>query len=562
MNNYTVQSNYIELSSLKNIRIADSFVISTNKIGAGNGESKLYIGRDRGEFESFFGDSIFHENAFLLKVDLLQYLADAEIEYLEPSQDYRSKDALEHLYEERRNKISTKSPYLHFTITDQNQIDGDRRYISSTEENYQLLRELPLPKFSYLEIYKLKNRDDDGISFYFKLLFDTSLIEERAFEKEIRNDNTIISVPFDPNKIKVRTLPTTIGQIIDDLQYDVINLDTEFQRLPNLWDNSKKSRFIESILLKLPIPAFYFNEQEENNLEVVDGLQRISTIKSFVIDKNFKLEKLEFLKEYNGYSFDSLPPIFSRRIKTFPITTYIIEKGTPEEVKFNIFKRVNTGGLILTPQEIRHAINSGKPASLIAELVRAEAVKKTKNGEVKTLAATKEGIAFVKATDNRIGSFRMEDRDFATRFVAFYLIPYTQYEPDLDTFLNKGMHRIRDLSETEIDSLKSNFTASMDLAYTIFGNDAFRKRFHIFDSRKPINKALFETLSVSFAKLTANERLKLAEKKDIFKLKFIEIHNFSDGKFARSISQGTAQTESVNQRFKSILKIINETLND
>lgn len=170
----------------------------------------------------------------------MQYLADAEIEYLEPSQDYRSKDALEHLYEERRNKISTKSPYLHFTITDQNQIDGDRRYISSTEENYQLLRELPLPKFSYLEIYKLKNRDDDGISFYFKLLFDTSLIEERAFEKEIRNDNTIISVPFDPNKIKVRTLPTTIGQIIDDLQYDVINLDTEFQRLPNLWDNSKK----------------------------------------------------------------------------------------------------------------------------------------------------------------------------------------------------------------------------------------------------------------------------------------------------------------------------------
>lgn len=64
MNNYTVQSNYIELSSLKNIRIADSFVISTNKIGAGNGESKLYIGRDRGEFESFSATVYFMKMLF------------------------------------------------------------------------------------------------------------------------------------------------------------------------------------------------------------------------------------------------------------------------------------------------------------------------------------------------------------------------------------------------------------------------------------------------------------------------------------------------------------------
>src|SRR5690606_22673881 len=112
-----------------------------------------------------------------------------------------------------------------------------------------------------------------------------------------------------------------------------INLNTEFQRMPNLWDEKKMCRFIESLLLRLPIPAFYFNEADDNRIEVVDGLQRISTIKKFTVDKTLVLKDLEFLKEFKDETFDSLPYIYQRRILTFPITTYIIEKGTPNEVK-------------------------------------------------------------------------------------------------------------------------------------------------------------------------------------------------------------------------------------
>ncbi|MCF6140697.1 DUF262 domain-containing protein [Flavobacterium sp. K77] len=392
---------------------------------------------------------------------------------------------------------------------------------------------------------------------------------ESDIEVEEGNEDVIIEIPFDPNKIKVVTKSYSVGQIVQDLEDKTIDLDTEFQRLPGLWNNEKKSQFIESLLLNLPIPTFYFNEKEENNWEVIDGLQRISTIYAFLVEKNLVLTGLEFLTEYNGFKFDDLPNPLQKRITRFGITIYIIEKTTPVEVKFHIFKRVNTGGLMLTPQEIRHAINQGIPAELIADLARgvnnntsdgAIRIRKNSDGTVVDLKATDEGKAFVKVTENRINSTRMEDRDFVTRFVAFYLIPYQEYKPDLDSFLNKGMERIKELNKAEIENLKFDFKSAMNLAYHIFGNDAFRKRFSKTDKRKPINKALFEVLSVNLAKLSLGNREIIKAKKNIFKQKLIELHNAKDGKFVRSISQGTAQKDLVTQRFSDIERIIKETV--
>jgi Protein of unknown function DUF262 len=397
----------------------------------------------------------------------------------------------------------------------------------------------------------------------------TEEIEEFDIIENESNDDVIIEIPFDPNKIKVATKPYSIGQIVQDLEDKTIDLDTEFQRLPGLWNNEKKSQFIESLMLNLPIPTFYFNEKEENSWEVIDGLQRISTIYTFLVEKKLVLTGLEFLKEYNGLKFVDLPNPLQKRITRFGITIYIIEKATPVEVKFHIFKRVNTGGLMLTPQEIRHAINQGIPAELVADLARGKdnlidnkTVRKRKNSDGKyvDLTATLEGKAFVKATESRINPTRMEDRDFITRFVSFYLIPYQDYKPDLDSFLNKGMEKIKELSKSDISKLKIDFKSAMDLSVSIFGNDAFRKRFSKTDKRKPINKALFEVLSVNLAKLSPSNREKIKIKKNIFKKKLIELHNAKDGKFVRSISQGTAQKDLVTQRFTDIEKIIKETL--
>jgi hypothetical protein len=392
------------------------------------------------------------------------------------------------------------------------------------------------------------------------------VIKEEKIEEEIEteenDESVVIEVPFNPADIKVTTQPLTLGDLIERLDYKEIKLHSDFQRLPNLWNNTKKSRLIETILLRLPIPTFYFDGKDDNKWEVIDGLQRISTLKSFVIQNILVLENLEFLKEYNGLTYNKLPRELQRRIKTFPVTVYILEKGTPDEVKYNIFSRLNQGGLVLTAQELRNALHQGKPATLIADLVRGEKEEYNREDEqgADIKEATPEGELFVKVTRGRIPAKRMEDRDFATRFVSFYLIDYNDYTPDMDSFMSKGMKKIDYLTDEQINILKSDYTKALNTAWEIFGKDAFRKRYNLNDPRKPINKALFDSLSVNFANLPQDQCNKLIDKKEAFKNKFIALQNKDDKKFLRSLTQGTALKANVTQRFTDIKRIIEETL--
>lgn len=366
--------------------------------------------------------------------------------------------------------------------------------------------------------------------------------EENQIEKE---DEGVVSIttPFNPNMIRIRRDPFTISELVDKMEHGEIRFDTPFQRKSDLWDADKQSRLIESLLLKLPLPAFYFDEtetdEEEEVWNVIDGLQRCSVFRNFIVDKTMRLHNLEFLsQQYDGMSYEDLPRIMQRRIAQTPITVYVIEKGTPEEVKFNIFKRINTGGLILTPQEIRHAMNQGVSATTVAEM-----------------AVTR---AFIKATCGIIKTDRMEDRDFVTRFIAFYLQDYKSYEPDMDSFMTKGMSLIKRLRPNERYIMKDNFVKAMKAATQIFGNDAFRKRRNVYERRKPINKALFETLSVWIAKCTDEERKLLVTRKDILRERFIDLNK--DDKFYYALSSGTGQKESVNYRHRKIRELIKSIL--
>lgn len=374
------------------------------------------------------------------------------------------------------------------------------------------------------------------------------IIDYQKQENQVEQEDegvVIITTPFNPNMIKIRRDPFTISELVDKMEHGEIRFDTPFQRRPDLWDEVKQSRLIESLLLKLPLPAFYFDEtdtdEEAEVWNVIDGLQRCSVFKNFIVNKTMRLQDLEFLsKEYDGKSFDELPRIMQRRITQTPITMYLIEKGTPEEVKFNIFKRINTGGLTLTPQEIRHAMNQGVASETVADMAKES--------------------AFKDATCHIIKLERMEDRDFVTRFVAFYLQDYHIYEPDMDGFMTRGMALIKKLTQEERQLMKQRFVKAMKAASGIFGNDAFRKRRDANDRRRPINKALFETLSVWLAKCSDQERERLVEKKSIVRRLFIELNN--DDKFFYALSSGTGQKDSVNYRHRKIRELIQSSLNN
>lgn len=360
--------------------------------------------------------------------------------------------------------------------------------------------------------------------------------------------NVPIKVPFDPNLIKIKRDPFTIGQLIDKMEFNEVNFETAFQRKADLWDTVKQSRLIESVLLNLPLPAFYFDEvlhkgedgEPIRYWQVIDGLQRCSTFNNFLLKQTLALQQMEFLAQYNGKTFKELPGTLQRRIKQTSITVYILEQGTPEEVKFNIFKRINTGGLILSPQEIRHAMNQGVAADFVADLA--------------------DLPLFKEATCGAINTNRMEDRDFVTRYISFYLQGYETYQPDLDSFMTKGMGLIKTLTEVEKEKMKSGFNQAMHVAIEIFGDDAFRKRNNWESRRMPLNKALFEVFSVAFSKLSAKERQRLINHKLLFRQKFIELNQ--DAAFWNAVSAGTGQSENVVLRHRAINQIINQIVEE
>jgi len=173
---------------------------------------------------------------------------------------------------------------------------------------------------------------------------------------------------------------------------------------------------------------------------------------------------------------------------------------------------------------------------------------------VKELAESKE---FKQATGDTIKSERMLDREFVTRFVSFYL-NQQNYQPSLDSFMNTSLAKIKQLSEAQRQKMTEDFKRAMRMAIDIFGNDAFRKRFNLTDRRHPINKALFETLSVNFARMSEMDSQKLVERKGLFQQNLIELMN--QDKFKRTITASTGQKEAVATRFDAIHQTIQKTL--
>lgn len=372
---------------------------------------------------------------------------------------------------------------------------------------------------------------------------DLKIQNELGVEEEDLNGGKsmeVITKPFNPNEIDVDISTVNLGSLIEQLENDEIDLQPDFQRAADVWDNVKKSRLIESILLGLPLPSFYFSEDPvSQKLSIIDGLQRICAIRDFVLkeDEPLKLEGLQFLKNFEGLTFSQLARPEVKRIKSLKITMNTLRKGTPLDVKYIIFQRVNTAGEPLTPQEMRHALNQGPAAIFIKELANME--------------------SFKKATNYSVKSKRMQDRDFVNRFVAFF-IGYQDYMGDLDMFLNDKMGELNKMTPAKRNDIRVSFDKAMECCYEIFKKDTFRKRYKITDKRKPISKSVYDTLSVNIAWLSDEEQHLLLKNAEDFKAGMIRL--FNDEKFNFSISTGTGQKYNVEQRFTMVKSLIKEII--
>lgn len=349
------------------------------------------------------------------------------------------------------------------------------------------------------------------------------------------NSNLKKKQVYDPNDIKIDQLNVNLGYLLEKIEHDEIDLNPDFQREGNLWDKKKQSQLIESILLGLPLPSFYLSiDAKTKKWQIVDGLQRLNTLSAFWNEK-LTLKGLEVLFNYEGKKKEDLTRADLRKIIAFKVDIYVIDSSTPQNTKFLIFKRINTGGLTLNQQEIRHALNQGIPYEFLNELAELE--------------------SFKVATGYKIKSKRQKDRNFVNRFVSFYLLGYEEnYQGDMNSFLTAGMKHLDEISGNERAQLKEAFDQSMKTCYKIFGQDCFRKRYNDKDKRSPISKTLFDSIGVNIALLENEQRKILVQKEAQFKELLKKL--MSDKKFHKSITSGTATKSKVAQRFNDIKNLI------
>ncbi|WP_433539805.1 DUF262 domain-containing protein [Streptosporangium sandarakinum] len=356
-----------------------------------------------------------------------------------------------------------------------------------------------------------------------------------------------IDEPFDPELIDVVTRNPTVDLLLSRIKTGMIDLAPDFQRKAGIWNEKHQSRLIESLLLRIPLPTLYASEDEDDVWTIVDGIQRLTAIRRFVDPSGVGRERLflqglEYLQDYDGCAFEDLPGRLQLRLRETELVVHLIRRGTPEAVKFNIFARINTGGLPLSRQELRHALIPGRARELLGELAELE--------------------SFLRATDRSVNPERMADREMVLRFIAFRLTSLASYAyTDFDHFLRESMRTINKMTEQDIRHIALQFIRAMDAAHHIFGPHAFRKRYRDVERRFPINKALFETVAVNLAKRTDEDLALLMSRRDLVQVGLVDLlTDYPD--FERAISQSTGDHSKVRLRFDAVRDLFDRVIND
>ncbi len=258
-------------------------------------------------------------------------------------------------------------------------------------------------------------------------------------------------------------------------------LDSDFQR-EDVWHPEDKAELVESVLMGLPLPIFYFSQDKYGNLIVVDGRQRLTALFSYMND-GYKLKNLKILPNVNDRKFSELSPAQRARIEDFQIQAHVIMPPTPDRIKFDIFDRVNRGGTRLNKQEMRNALYQGAATRLLKTLSESDSFKDA------------TGKAFVREK-------RMKDKYILTRYITFYLYrnhvlkdekgeAYV-YKDDIDELLGFGMDALNHMGEAELQRIEKLVLDGLKKSYFYLGEDGFRLSGG--ERRSPINMNVFETV--------------------------------------------------------------------
>lgn len=261
----------------------------------------------------------------------------------------------------------------------------------------------------------------------------------------------------------------TISAMVHSKEY---KMNPEYQRR-HRWDNQRRSRLIESLIMNVPLPPIFLYEYEYSNYEVMDGLQRLTAISSFY-DGEYSLEGLDKWPELNGKKYSELPKLVQQGIDRRYISSIILlheTAKTPVEadaLKQLVFDRINSGGEKLTPQERRNANFDGRMNRLCISLSSNEYLCRL--WEIPLATASGDSIHSARSANKLYKT--MGDVELVLRFFAYRQRTDLQ-KYSLEAYLDFYLDNANKFSDQLLQSLSELFQETIKLAYDIFGEMAF-----------------------------------------------------------------------------------------
>lgn len=346
-------------------------------------------------------------------------------------------------------------------------------------------------------------------------------IEGEIFELVKERENIItmsdkeINAKYKRGEIRIVTEQARypVKSIKSMLDGDDYKLNPEYQRRKR-WDNGRKSRLIESFIMNVPLPPIFLYEYDYSKFEVMDGLQRLTSIYDFYSEK-FTLGGLEYWKELEGKKYSELPQEIQRGIDRRYISSIVLLEETAktekeaEELKQIVFERLNSGGEKLTPQETRNALYNGNFNQLCIKLSNNESFRKMwkipleSEGEQKLL--TSEAYR------------KMEDVQLVLRFFAYRFLD--KLRDSIEDFLDAYLKQANSFQDKTIEKLETLFIDSIETAYLIFGEDAFISPVYERKVTKP-QKTIYDPLMQAIAMNIAKKDILIKNSEKIKKEKY------------------------------------------
>ncbi|EGR0119059.1 DUF262 domain-containing protein [Vibrio parahaemolyticus] len=254
-------------------------------------------------------------------------------------------------------------------------------------------------------------------------------------------------------KVDFDSFDISVKELISMANESIINIAPEYQRQFR-WPEENQSKLVESVLLGIPIPNLFMAANRDGSWELIDGVQRLNSlihfcgtpeqIESFGLDKPLRLKGLDILSEFNGATFDDLPHSLRLKFSLRPLKVTTLSDKSDLKVRFDLFERLNTGGIKLTPQEIRACVFRGQFNDFIVELAKNDDFNKVVN------------VSSTKAKDGT-------KEELVLKFLA-YKTKRDGFKHSVETFLNDFMaessvhfnyKKYRELFEKTFESLRT-----------------------------------------------------------------------------------------------------------